>query len=156
MYKNLRVPDSNTVKPQDIAWYIISASWVDSIRLNPKVKLRSPVHKKWLKSAMGCVIIFPRYCWKERKNYEACTDIKHKKVTEHCKEGRLRRVPDLLPVSMQDFLHRRKSDLRAVQISFCLHKKDDQRDRSRCGRSFVAIVQMIGGGANGGLWTRES
>ena len=26
-------------------------------------------------------------------------------------------------VSMQDFLHRRKSDLRAVQISFCLHKK---------------------------------
>ena len=51
-------------------------------------------------------------------------------------------MPDLLPVSMQDFLHRRKSDLRAVQIGVCLHKKDDQRDRSRCGRSFVAIVQI--------------
>ena len=71
-----------------------------------------------------------------RKN-EACTDIKYEKVTEHRKEGRLRRVPDIVPVSLQDVLHRRKSDLRAVQV-ICT-KSGLQEDRSRCGRSFATV-----------------
>lgn len=48
---------------------------------------------------------------KRRFYYEAYQDIKYRKITEHHKERRMRRMPDFLPVSMQDFLHRGKSDL---------------------------------------------
>jgi hypothetical protein len=48
--------------------------------------------------------------------YEACKDIKHQKITEHNQEGRMRRMPDILPVRMQDFLHGGKSDLRTAQV----------------------------------------
>jgi hypothetical protein len=33
-------------------------------------------------------------------NDEAYQDIEYKAVTEHAEKGRLRRVPDILPVSM--------------------------------------------------------
>ena len=53
---------------------------------------------------------------KRRASYETCKDIKYKKITEHNQKRRMRRVPDIMPVSMQNFLHSRKPDLRAVQI----------------------------------------
>ena len=45
--------------------------------------------------------------------HETHSDIEHKKASEHDKEGRLRRVPDVLPVRLQDELHGRKPELRA-------------------------------------------
>lgn len=35
-----------------------------------------------------------------RKKYETCKNIKHKKVTKHGKKGRVRRMPDVLPVGV--------------------------------------------------------
>jgi hypothetical protein len=50
--------------------------------------------------------------FKERKqDYEARKDIKYKKTAEHSEKRRLRRMPDLLPVCMQDKLHSGKSEL---------------------------------------------
>lgn len=45
------------------------------------------------------------------RRYEAYQDTGYGKVTEHGKKRRLRRMPDILPVSMQDILHSRKSEL---------------------------------------------
>ena len=46
----------------------------------------------------------------------AYQDIEYEKSAEYRKEGWMRRVPDILPVCMQDFLHRGKSELRAEII----------------------------------------
>ena len=43
---------------------------------------------------------------------EAREDIKRKYSEEQHEERRMRRVPDILSVCMQDFLHSRKSELR--------------------------------------------
>ena len=48
---------------------------------------------------------------KEVIQNETRKDIKYKKITEHSKKRRLRRMPDLLPVCMQDKLHGRKPEL---------------------------------------------
>lgn len=47
------------------------------------------------------------------RNHEAYQDIEQQKSSEDRQEGRMRRVPDILPVCMQDLLHRWQSDLRA-------------------------------------------
>lgn len=44
-------------------------------------------------------------------DYEACKDSEHEKAAEYRKEGRLRRVSDILPVCLQDILHRGQSVL---------------------------------------------
>ena len=44
--------------------------------------------------------------------YEAYQNAQYKISAEYTEKGRLRRVPDILPVCLQDFLHRRKPDLR--------------------------------------------
>jgi len=49
--------------------------------------------------------------------YETCKNIKHKKITEYSKEGRMWRVPDIMSVSMQDFLYSWKSEVRADKIA---------------------------------------
>ena len=38
--------------------------------------------------------------------------VKHKKITEHNQKRRLRRMPDILPVCMQNILRRGKPALR--------------------------------------------
>ena len=43
-------------------------------------------------------------------------NIEHTDSEQYSKEGRMRRMPDILSVSMQDFLYSRKSDLRTQQI----------------------------------------
>ena len=48
---------------------------------------------------------------KEVFQNETRKNIKYKKITEHSKERRLRRMPDFLPVCMQDKLHCRKPEL---------------------------------------------
>ena len=53
---------------------------------------------------------------RKEEDYETHKDTEYKEASEHSKEGRLRRVPDLLPVRMQDLLYRWKPELRA-QIS---------------------------------------
>ena len=61
----------------------------------------------------------PKCNWLERKGdiiYETRENIKYKKITKYAQERRLRRMSDFLPVSMQDFLHSWKPDLRAQQI----------------------------------------
>ena len=45
-------------------------------------------------------------------HYETRKNVKHQKATEHCKERWLWRMPNLLPVSMQDILYCRQPDLR--------------------------------------------
>ena len=47
----------------------------------------------------------------EGEEDETHSDLKHTDFTEYREEGRLRRVPDILPVCMQDFLYGRQSDL---------------------------------------------
>ena len=46
----------------------------------------------------------------------AYQDIEYQESAEYRKEGRMRRVPDILSVCMQDFLYRWKSELRAEVI----------------------------------------
>ena len=53
--------------------------------------------------------------WKGDKN-ETRKDIKYKKVTEHIQDRWMWRVPDIMPVSLQDILYSWKPDLWAVQI----------------------------------------
>ena len=53
----------------------------------------------------------------KENEYETRKDIKYKKITEYSKKRWMRRMSDILPVCMQDFLHGRKSDMRTVQIS---------------------------------------
>ena len=43
---------------------------------------------------------------------EAYQNPEYRETAEHIEEGRMRRVPDILPVCLQDFLHSRKSELR--------------------------------------------
>ena len=49
------------------------------------------------------------------KFYETYQDTEYQKPAEFSEKGRLRRVPDILPVRMQDQLHGRQSDLRAEE-----------------------------------------
>ena len=49
----------------------------------------------------------------EGSYYEAYSDTEYTDSAEYREEGRLRRVPDVLPVCLQDILHRRQSDVRA-------------------------------------------
>ena len=42
---------------------------------------------------------------------EARKNIEYPDSAEYSEKGRLWRMPDILPVGLQDFLHRRKSDL---------------------------------------------
>ena len=53
---------------------------------------------------------------KEECSDETCENIEYTDSEQYSKEGRMRRMPDILSVSMQDFLYSRKSDLRAEQI----------------------------------------
>ena len=53
--------------------------------------------------------------WKGDKN-ETRKDIKYTDDEQQLKEERMRWVPDILSVCMQDILYRRKSDLRAEEI----------------------------------------
>ena len=48
-------------------------------------------------------------------NYDACKDLEFQYLKRHDEKGRLRRVPDFLPVCLQDFLHSGKSELREQQ-----------------------------------------
>ncbi len=50
---------------------------------------------------------------KDRLCHETRKDFENEETSEHGEEGRLRRVPDILPVCLQDILHCRKSKLRA-------------------------------------------
>ena len=43
-------------------------------------------------------------------------DTEHTDIDEHDEKRRLRRMSDILPVSLQDILHRGKPDLRAEEI----------------------------------------
>jgi len=47
--------------------------------------------------------------------HETCEDIKQQYSEGYHEEGRMRRVPDFLPVGVQDFLYRRKPELRKQQ-----------------------------------------
>jgi len=49
-------------------------------------------------------------------NPETCENIEYTDSEQYSKEGRMWRMPDILSVSMQDFLYSRKSDLRTQQI----------------------------------------
>jgi len=53
---------------------------------------------------------------KEECSDETCENIEYTDSEQYSKEGRMRRMPDILSVSMQDFLYSRKSDLRTQQI----------------------------------------
>ena len=56
-------------------------------------------------------------------NYDACKDLKFQYVKRHHEEGRMRRVPDFLPVSLQDILYSRKPELREQQpLVFAAHE----------------------------------
>jgi hypothetical protein len=54
--------------------------------------------------------------FREDRSYEACEDIKYQESSEHSEKGRLRRMPDILPVCLQDQLHSWKSELRSEEI----------------------------------------
>ena len=54
---------------------------------------------------------------KEECSDETCENIEYTDSEQDSEKRRLRRMSDILPVSMQDFLYSRKSDLRAEQIS---------------------------------------
>ena len=47
----------------------------------------------------------------EEMIHEACKDFKFQHFKEQREEGRLRRMPDILPVCMQNILHSRKPEL---------------------------------------------
>ena len=47
---------------------------------------------------------------------ETCKDIKYTDIDKYNEKRRLRRMSDILPVSLQDILHSGKSDLRAEEI----------------------------------------
>lgn len=49
--------------------------------------------------------------------HETCKDFKYTDIEQYCEKGRMRRVPDVLPVCMQDFLYSREPDLRAEKIT---------------------------------------
>ena len=51
-----------------------------------------------------------------RMNHEESKDVNDKDIKEYNEEGRMRRMSDILPVSLQDILYSRKSDLRAEEI----------------------------------------
>ena len=51
-----------------------------------------------------------------KENEEACKNFEHKRSEEVFEEGRMRRVPDFLPVSMQDQLYGRQSELRSSKV----------------------------------------
>ncbi len=55
--------------------------------------------------------------YEEDTEYETYQDFKHKRSEGIHEEGRMRRVPDILPVSLQDILHSRKPELREGKIS---------------------------------------
>lgn len=46
---------------------------------------------------------------------ETCENIKCKHLKGYDEKRRLRRMPDIMSVCLQDFLHRRKSELREQQ-----------------------------------------
>jgi len=73
---------------------------------------------------------------KGEKHHETCKDIKYQEITEHNQKRWLRRVPDILPVCMQDILYSRKPELRA-QIRFELVQPGMH--------SMVKIVHMSAG-----------
>ena len=73
---------------------------------------------------------------KGEKHHETCKDIKYQEITEHNQKRRLRRVPDILPVCMQNILYSRKPELRA-QIRFELVQPGMH--------SMVKIVHMSAG-----------
>lgn len=88
------------------------------------------------------VLYYKKVFFERRNCNEARKDIEYKKVTEYSKEGRMWRVPDFLPVSMQDFLHCRKPDMRAVQIRHWeLHNSDKTTVRVGV-RSFVRFYYI--------------
>ena len=60
------------------------------------------------------VLYYTKDFWKENEYHETCKDIEYKKITEYSKKRWMRRMPDILSVSLQDSLYSGKSDLRAV------------------------------------------
>ena len=48
---------------------------------------------------------------RKENEYETRKDIKYKKITEYSKKRWMRRMSDILPVCMQDFLYCRKPDM---------------------------------------------
>lgn len=55
---------------------------------------------------------------KERRyEHETYQKLKYKKIAKYSQKRRLRRMPDILPVGLQDFLYSRKPDLRETQIA---------------------------------------
>lgn len=54
---------------------------------------------------------------------ETHKDIKHKGLQRVHEKGRMRRVPDLLPVSLQNILYRRQPELRKGEITLQANRK---------------------------------
>lgn len=52
----------------------------------------------------------------KERDYEAHQDIEYEKFTEYGKKRRMRRMPDILSVGVQDFLYSWKSELRKYKV----------------------------------------
>jgi hypothetical protein len=71
------------------------------------------------------------------EQHEEDQDDQHKKPERRSEEGRLRRMPDILPVRQQDFLQRRKPALRAEEIRKLL------KGNTNCRRKAAIFVSAI-------------
>ena len=78
---------------------------------------------------------------------EARKDFNYQRSEGVHEEGRMRRVPDFLPVCMQDFLYRRKSELRAVEVSgyeFIRTEKTIHKQRSQVAAYLLSFAILRG------------
>ena len=66
--------------------------------------------------------------------YETRENIKYTDHEQQPEIERMRRVPDILPVCMQDILYSRKSDLRAEEISSSWESEQDTKMRGNAQR----------------------
>ena len=82
---------------------------------------RNAFVKKYFKNESRCDIISTIKYYKGGVCHETHQNFKYKKLTEYNEKRRMRRVPDILSVCMQDILYSRKSELRTYKIKCVQH-----------------------------------
>ena len=77
----------------------------------PKRELPAPPSNPLINTNLRTILFLNNFISRKDDDYETYQDLKHQKITEHNEKRRLRGMPDLLPVRMQDQLYRREPEL---------------------------------------------
>lgn len=77
----------------------------------PQKGVSAPPPNPLINTNLRTILFLNNFISRKDDDYETYQDLKHQKITEHNEKRRLRGMPDLLPVRMQDQLYRREPEL---------------------------------------------